>query len=130
VGAFAYRAVFAGAVLPALPPFIKAENAPNENVPNYGDDRPSHLSQTSIASAGSSEEFASRLVSRHSGAAENGIDLSQPERLSAERPQILGGRADCARAGGSSARYISAPAGTGSGTRTVFLDAEEDPDGH
>jgi hypothetical protein len=60
VGAFAYRAVFAGAVLPALPPFIRAENAPNENVPNYGDDRPSHLSQTSIASAGSSEEFASR----------------------------------------------------------------------
>jgi SAM domain (Sterile alpha motif)/SPOR domain len=60
VGAFAYRAVFAGAVLPALPPFIKAENAPNENVPNYGDDRPNHLSQTSIASAGSSEEFASR----------------------------------------------------------------------
>jgi SPOR domain len=60
VGTFAYRAVFAGAVLPALPPIIKAENAPNENVPNYGDDRPSHLSQTSIASAGSSEEFVSR----------------------------------------------------------------------
>ena len=60
VGAFAYRAVFAGTVLPALPPIIKAENAPNENVPNYGDDRPSDLSQTSIASAGSSEEFVSR----------------------------------------------------------------------
>jgi hypothetical protein len=52
--------VFAGTVMPALPPFIKAENAPNENVPNYGDDRPSDLSQTSIASAGSSEEFVSR----------------------------------------------------------------------
>ena len=60
VGAFAYRAVLAGAVLAALPPIIKAENAPNENVPNYGDDRPSDLSQTSIASAGSSEEFVSR----------------------------------------------------------------------
>jgi hypothetical protein len=60
VGAFAYRAVFTGAVLPALPPIIKAENAPNENVPNYGDNRPSDLSQTSIASAGSSEEFVSR----------------------------------------------------------------------
>jgi SAM domain (Sterile alpha motif)/SPOR domain len=60
VGTFAYRAVFAGAVLPALPPFIKAENAPNENVPNYGNDRPSDLSQTSIASDGSSEEFVSR----------------------------------------------------------------------
>ena len=60
VGTFAYRAVFAGTVMPALPPIIKAENAPNENVPNYGDDRPSDLSQTSIASAGSSEEFVSR----------------------------------------------------------------------
>jgi SPOR domain len=60
VGAFAYRAVFPGAVLPALPPVIKAENAPNENVPNYGDDRASDLSQTSMASAGSSEEFVSR----------------------------------------------------------------------
>jgi hypothetical protein len=54
VGAFAYRAVF------ALPPIIKAENAPNENVPNYDDDRPSDLSLTTIASAGSSEEFVSR----------------------------------------------------------------------
>ena len=60
VGAFAYRAVFAGIVMPALPPTIKAENASNENVPNYGDDRPSDLSQTSVASAGSSEEFVSR----------------------------------------------------------------------
>src|SRR4029077_15569971 len=60
VGAFAYRAVFAGTVMPALPPTIKAENAPNENVPNYGDDRPSDLSQTTIATAGSSEEFVSR----------------------------------------------------------------------
>ena len=60
VGAFAYRAVFAGTVMPALPPTIKAENAPNENVPNYGDDQPSDLRQTSIASAGSSEQFVSR----------------------------------------------------------------------
>jgi hypothetical protein len=60
VGAFAYRAVFAGTVVPALPPIITAENVPNENVPNYGDDRPSDLSQTSIASAGSNEEFVSR----------------------------------------------------------------------
>ena len=54
VGAFAYRAVF------ALPPIVKAENAPNENVPNYDDDRPSDLNQATIASAGSSEEFVSR----------------------------------------------------------------------
>ena len=60
VGAFAYRAVFAGTVMPAPPPTIKAENASSENVPNYGDDRPSDLSQTSIASAGSNGEFVSR----------------------------------------------------------------------
>ena len=60
VGAFAYRAVFGGAVLPALPPLIEAENGPNKNVPNYGDARPSNSSQTSIASAGSSEKFVSR----------------------------------------------------------------------
>ena len=63
VGAFAYRAVFAGTVMPALPPIITAENVPNENVPNYGDDRLSDLSQTTIASAGSSEEFVSRWPS-------------------------------------------------------------------
>ena len=56
VGAFAYRAVFGGAVLPALPPLIEAENGPNKNVPNYGDARPSNSSQ----SAGSSEKFVSR----------------------------------------------------------------------
>jgi hypothetical protein len=60
VGAFAYRAVFGGAVLPALPPLIEAENGPNKNVPNYGDARPSNSSQTSIATAGSSEKFVSR----------------------------------------------------------------------
>jgi SPOR domain/SAM domain (Sterile alpha motif) len=60
-GAFAYRAVFAEAVLSAPPPIIKADNAPNENVPNNSDNRPSDLSQTSVASAGSSEEFVSRF---------------------------------------------------------------------
>jgi SPOR domain len=55
VGAFAYRAVFTGAVSPALPPIIKAEDASNENVPTDGDNRPSDLSQTSKASAGSSD---------------------------------------------------------------------------
>ena len=87
VGAFAYRAVFAGAVLPALPPIIKAENAPNENVPNYGDDRPSHLSQTSMASAGSSEEFVSRWLA----------DIQEPPKTapispnpSASPPSALG----------------------------------------
>jgi hypothetical protein len=61
VGAFAYRAVSAGAVLPALPPTMKAENATNENIQNEGDNRPSDLSQTSIANASASEEFVSRF---------------------------------------------------------------------
>jgi hypothetical protein len=60
VGVFAYRAVFGGAVLLALPALIEAENGPSKNVPNYGDARPSNSSQTSIASAGSSEKFVSR----------------------------------------------------------------------
>ena len=51
----------AGVVLPTLPPIIKAKDAPNENVPNDGDDRLSDLNQTSIASAGAGEEFASRF---------------------------------------------------------------------
>jgi hypothetical protein len=66
MGAFAYRAVFAEAVLPALPPIIKAENAPNENVPNDGDNRPSDLSQTSMANAGSSGDNRPRDLSRTS----------------------------------------------------------------
>jgi hypothetical protein len=60
-GAFAYRAVSAGAVLPAVPPIVKAKEAPNENIPNDGDNQPRNLNQTSMASAGSSEEFASRF---------------------------------------------------------------------
>jgi hypothetical protein len=62
VSAFAYRAVSAGAVLPALLPIVKAEDAPNENIQKEGDNRPSDLNQTSVASAGStSEEFVSRF---------------------------------------------------------------------
>jgi hypothetical protein len=61
VSVFAYRAVSAGVVLPALPPIMKAENAPNENIKNEGDNRLSDLSQTSVANAGSSEEFVSRF---------------------------------------------------------------------
>jgi sporulation related protein len=60
-GAFAYRAVFPDAMLPPLPLAVKAANAPNENVPNNGDNRSSDLSQTSVGNAGSSEEFVSRF---------------------------------------------------------------------
>jgi SPOR domain len=36
-GAFGYRAMFGGSVLPTLPPIIKPANGPNRIVPNYGD---------------------------------------------------------------------------------------------
>ena len=36
-GAFGYRAMFGGSVLPTLPPIIKPANGPNKIVPNYGD---------------------------------------------------------------------------------------------
>jgi hypothetical protein len=61
VSAFAYRAMSAGAILPALLPIVKAENAPNENIQNESDNGPSDLNQTSVASAGPSEEFVSRF---------------------------------------------------------------------
>ena len=60
VSAFAYRAVFEGALLPTLPPLMAAENGPKKIVLNYGDARPSNSSQTSMVSAGSSEKFVSR----------------------------------------------------------------------
>ncbi len=61
VGAFAYRAVRVGAVLPAPPSIVEAEGAPNENVPTDGDNQPSDLSQMSEGNAGSSKEFVSRF---------------------------------------------------------------------
>jgi hypothetical protein len=60
VSAFAYRAVFEGALLPTFPPLMAAENGPKKIVLNYGDARPSNSSQTSMVSAGSSEKFVSR----------------------------------------------------------------------
>jgi hypothetical protein len=103
VGVFAYRAVFGGAVFPALPALIEAENGPNKNVPNYGDARPSNSSQTSIASAGSSEKFVSRWpadiqeppkktapISRNPSAPPPSApsDLERPPRLRPCRPLL------------------------------------------
>jgi hypothetical protein len=74
------------------------------------------------------------MVSRHSGATKYGTDLFRPELLSAQRPRILG-RPDCDRAGrpfalhrSSGARGNISVAGAGSGARTAFIGAEEDPD--
>ena len=62
VGAFAYRAVSAGAVLAAFPPNGKAKDAPNETVANDGENRPSNSSEASISNTSStSEEFVSRF---------------------------------------------------------------------
>jgi SAM domain (Sterile alpha motif) len=152
VGAFAYRAVFTGAVSPALPPIIKAEDASNENVPTDGDNRPSDLSQTSkasagssdnqprdlgqttVASGGSSEEFVSRWA----------VHLQEPPKTapissdaSSSPPSAPGAVAPIAIAPATAHSPSIAPpsvysnisvAGVGSGARTAFLRAEEGPD--
>ncbi len=59
-GAFAYRAMFGGSVLPTLPPIIKAGNGPNKIVPGYGDARANNSAQTTVANAGPSEKLVSR----------------------------------------------------------------------
>jgi len=59
-GAFAYRAMFGGSVLPTLPPIIKAGNGPNKITPSYGDAQPSNESQAATASGSSSEKMVSR----------------------------------------------------------------------
>jgi hypothetical protein len=57
-GAFGYRAMFGGSVLPTLPPIIKAGNAPIRIVPNYGESQPSNPNHS--ASTTSSENLVSR----------------------------------------------------------------------
>jgi hypothetical protein len=78
VGAFAYRAVSGGAVLPALPSIMKAENATNENIQSEGDNRPSDLSRTSMANAGASEEFVSRFPANNEEPPKTGIISPNP----------------------------------------------------
>jgi hypothetical protein len=57
-GAFGYRAMFGGSVLPTLPPIIKASNGPNKIVPAYGDAQANTSGQASAA--GSTESLMSR----------------------------------------------------------------------
>ena len=56
-GTFAYRAMFGGYTFPALPPIVIAGTGPNNIVRNDSDTRRSNSSQTSVTSAGSSEEL-------------------------------------------------------------------------
>jgi hypothetical protein len=58
-GAFGYRAMFGGSVLPSLPPIIKAGSGPNKIVPGYGDSHASNSAQTTGANIGSSEKLVS-----------------------------------------------------------------------
>jgi SPOR domain len=59
-GAFGYRAMFNGSVLPTLPPIIKASNGPNKIAPSYGDAQANTPGQSGGASAGSAEHLVSR----------------------------------------------------------------------
>ena len=77
-GAFAYRAMFGGSMLPSLPPIIKAGNGPNKIVPGYGDARASNSAQTTVANTGSSE----KLVSRE----EQPVEIQEPPKTA---PRVI-----------------------------------------
>ena len=77
-GAFAYRAMFGGSMLPSLPPIIKAGNGPNKIVPGYGDARASNSAQTTVANTGSSE----KLVSRE----EQPVEIQEPSKTA---PRVI-----------------------------------------
>ena len=59
-GAFAYRAMFGGSMLPSLPPIIKAEDGPTRIMPNYGETRRTPANQADATGAGSGEKLVSR----------------------------------------------------------------------
>jgi SPOR domain len=59
-GAFAYRTMFGGSLLPALPPIIKANTSPNKLMPNSADTQAANSSQGGMASASAGENVVSR----------------------------------------------------------------------
>jgi len=62
-GAFGYRAMFGGSVLPSLPPIIKASNGPIRVAPAYGDSQANNggdAKQAGAATTGSTENLVSR----------------------------------------------------------------------
>ena len=62
-GAFGYRAMFGGSVLPTLPPIIKASNGPIRVAPAYGDAQASNANDAKpagVATTGSTENLVSR----------------------------------------------------------------------
>lgn len=77
-GAFAYRAVFGGAVLPALPPIIKAEGGPNKIIPSTASSQADTAGGADATNPGARE----RLVSRE----ERPVDIPPPATSTAPRP--------------------------------------------
>jgi hypothetical protein len=60
-GAFAYRAMFGGAIMaPSLPPVIKANDAPNKIVPNRSDAQTAASNPAGAATSGSPDKLVSR----------------------------------------------------------------------
>ena len=59
-GAFAYRTMFGGSLLPALPPIIKANTSPNKVMPNSGDTQATNSGQGGGATASAGENVVSR----------------------------------------------------------------------
>lgn len=51
-GAFAYRTMFGGSMLPSLPPIIKAEEGPNKIMPNASESRGAPAKQAAAAGSG------------------------------------------------------------------------------
>jgi len=72
-GAFGYRAMFGGSVLPTLPPIIKANDGPNKIVPNSDSQANNAGSPTGAASGASAEH----LVSRE----EQPVNMEQPKTV-------------------------------------------------
>jgi hypothetical protein len=59
-GAFGYRAMFGGSLLPSLPPIIKASNGPNKIVPNSAESQAKSTSPDGTSSGGSTVHLVSR----------------------------------------------------------------------
>jgi len=68
-GAFAYRAMFGGSMLPSLPPIIRADNGPNKILPNAGPSQGNNANQLNA-----SGNIGEKLVSRE----EKPVDVPAP----------------------------------------------------
>ena len=141
-GAFGYRAMFGGSVLPTLPPIIKAGNGPNKIVPAHGDSQANNSAQPGAANSGSAEKSglargaAGQYRAGESGAA-RGCNHSDHHRggfASAGRRRArragAGGRCGCPEFPGSAACGCRAGPGVRGAARPSCGSAEENPHGH